>query len=134
MADGIVATVTGVPELRAAVDRAIVNSGRRSLETVTEVGKLLQGMARAKAPRVSGDLAGSIELVGPTPVGAGGWLVLVGPTVPYGHRVEYGFHATDSRGATYNYAGSPYLRPAYREVRVLFRETFRKNLTAGLLE
>ena len=42
-------------------------------------------------------------------------IVVVGPTVPYGRRIELGYSGTDSKGRTYNQPPHPYLRPAYEE-------------------
>jgi len=42
-------------------------------------------------------------------------VTVVGPTVPYGRRIELGFSGTDRRGRTYNQKPYPYLRPAYYE-------------------
>ena len=42
-------------------------------------------------------------------------IVVVGPTVPYGRRIELGYSDTDSKGRTYNQPPHPYLRPAYEE-------------------
>jgi len=42
-------------------------------------------------------------------------IVVVGPTVPYGRRIELGFSGVDRMGRKYNQRPYPYLRPAYYE-------------------
>lgn len=60
-----------------------------------------------RAPQKSGDLRKSIKK---EKAKDGAWLV--GVNVPYGARVELGFHGMDARGRNYNQAGRPYLTPA----------------------
>lgn len=42
-------------------------------------------------------------------------VVMVGTSVPYGRRIEFGFIGKDSRGRNYHQAARPFLRPAYDE-------------------
>ena len=44
--------------------------------------------------------------------------------VPYAAREEFGFIGTDSRWRTYNYAGTPYLRPALQESTSAINQVF----------
>lgn len=44
-------------------------------------------------------------------------VTVIGPSAPYGRRIELGYSDTDSKGRTYNQPPSPYLRPAYEENR-----------------
>lgn len=42
-------------------------------------------------------------------------VVMVGTSVPYARRIEFGFIGKDSRGRNYHQAARPFLRPAYDE-------------------
>lgn len=93
-------------------------------------GWIVASDAKPRAPYKSGTLRRSIE-----PQEKGPGEVVVGSSVPYARRIEYGFMQADSRGRRYNQAARPYLRPAFEEnkgrvraaivqaARVLIRET-----------
>jgi hypothetical protein len=132
VAEGISFSFLGVAELRAAFDKTVVVANERTLATITEAAKLVQVIGRDKAPRLTGALAKSIRIEGPTRTGLTSYMAVIGPSVPYGRRVEWGFKGPDSLGRMYNQRPRPYFVPAGNEARALFPEIYRKHMLAGL--
>lgn len=67
---------------------------------------------------------------------SGGLSVNIGPTSPYGRRLELGYHDTDSLGRHYEVDGFPYVEPAEEqslpELAAVMAETYRAALAAAL--
>jgi hypothetical protein len=83
---------------------------------------------------VSGSLRRSIMVDGPTSMGSGEWMMLVGPTMRYSRRLELGFEGADSRGRSFHQPPYPYLKPAFDFVVQtnalgIFTEEFQKALS-----
>lgn len=73
-------------------------------------GWLIANEAKKRAPYKTGTLRRDIR---PEIVEDG--VVVVGTSVPYARRIEFGFIGKDSRGRSYHQAARPFLRPAYDE-------------------
>ena len=92
----------------AAIVRAL---GEEALNEPLLVGAwIIANEAKRRAPYKTGTLRRDIR---PEIVEAG--VVVVGTSVPYARRLEFGFIGKDSRGRSYHQAARPFLRPAYDE-------------------
>lgn len=123
---------SGVSAFAAAVDRIMAKAQAASAAALAEAAKAVRDQARTDASGrpgpniVSGSLRNSIVVDGPRADGLG-WVAFVGPTAPYGRRVELGFHGADSLGRVYDQTGFPYMEPAFHEVeRVALPALYRK--------
>ena len=109
-------TWVGVPEFDRAlhgVESSLDSATRRA---VGDGARVLEALAKSRAPVLSGALRNSIHMDGPHQADRNTWRAVVGPTVPYGRRIEFGFHGTDRLGRHYDQSAHPYLRPAERAV------------------
>lgn len=83
------------------------------LDAIVGVGALpIETEAKRLAPIVTGALRQSIRTES-VRVSATSALAKIGPHVPYGARIEFGFVGPDSLGRVYHQAPEPYMRPAY---------------------
>ncbi len=135
--DGFTVTLAGAPALRrqlARVDDAF--RGRALLGAVVAGALPIQNRAKEIVHKVSGTLARSIHIGGHAELapGFGGGAdygdiggevatadyaeVSIGTNVAYGRREELGFIGADKLGRRYDFAGHPYLRPAFDEKRI----------------
>lgn len=114
---GVDGFVGAIARMRSGVDAA-------TRAAVAEAARQIQTKAQANAPHVSGALSNSIVVDGPRSTGQG-YTAQVGPTAPYGRRIELGFNGTDSLGRSYNQAPEPFLRPAFDEASLA--DVFRKQ-------
>ena len=99
------------------------------LEDAAWAGSLeVMNAAQEKAPVKTGTLRRSIhpEVVEKTDKRV---TVRVGPDVPYGARIEFGFVGTDSLGRKYNQGPRPYMRPAFEETKGQVIQTMKETLT-----
>lgn len=78
---------------------------------------------------VTGTLARSVSVEGPTPIGAATWRGRVGPTAVYGRIQELGGSA--GRGATL--PARPYMQPAFDDSLQEIHRIFREAWTAAIL-
>lgn len=123
-------TVTGLPELIAALQAAGARVEAATPLAIETVQALIEGEARAQLSKyshqrgtptpsspgeppalITGRLRSSFELAGPTLVGAGIWESKMGPTAPYARIQELG----GSTGRS-TLPARPYLRPAFDAV------------------
>lgn len=96
-------------ELRSKLSTIAAALGGEALNApLLAAGWLIANDAKGRAPYKSGTLRRSIE---PQAVAPGE--VIVGSSVPYARRLEYGFMQADRLGRHYNQAARPYLRPAF---------------------
>lgn len=127
----------GVNELRAALDKAIVQATAHARDAVAETAALVEKQAKLDAtgrpgPIVrTGTLRRSIITEGPVQTGLS-WRARIGPTVIYGRRVELGFVGADSLGRVYDQPGRPYLGPAYDYVVRFFPSIFARHMRAAV--
>lgn len=81
---------------------------------------------------VSGMLRRSIRVETAHREGRGVWFLRVGPTAPYGRRIERGFVGVDSLGRRYNQRPFPYLHPALRKsvpaIRRIYERAYAKAM------
>jgi len=92
----------------AAIIRAL---GPEALNDPLLVGAwIIANEAKKRAPYKTGTLRRDIR---PELLEDG--VVVVGTSVPYARRIEFGFMGKDSRGRSYHQAARPYLRPAFDE-------------------
>jgi hypothetical protein len=118
----VVAELTwhGVPEFEAGLSTFMAKIGAETMKGVAEGAHLIEAQAKQNASGrpgpnvVTGTLRRSIHVLGPTPLGIGGAVAFVGPTVIYGRRVELGYSGTDSLGRNYKQQPFPFLGPAYK--------------------
>lgn len=112
MADGISIEIQW-DQLKAKLSALSSVLGPAALDpALLSAGWLVANDAKATAPYKSGTLRRSIE---PQIVEPG--QAVVGSSVPYARRIEYGFAQADRRGRHYNQAAKPYLRPAFEQNR-----------------
>jgi HK97 gp10 family phage protein len=103
----------GLAQLLDTKTKYIINALKEGLENIVSVGALpIENEAKALCPVVTGTLMRSIhtEIETPSASRATG---KIGPSVPYGARVEFGFVGVDSLGRHYNQGPQPYMRPAF---------------------
>lgn len=112
----------------AALDRLMVSLHEATHDGVEDGAKAVQDGARAFAPHLSGELAGSITITGPTPTGVASYAALVGPTVVYGRIRELGGPIPGRRTVMTH----PYLR-WYWEGRPVFKRKVHQHGTHYLL-
>jgi HK97 gp10 family phage protein len=103
----------GLAQLLDTKVKYIQRALKDGLENIVSVGAFpIENEAKALAPVKTGTLMRSIhteiEVASPTRATA-----KIGPSVPYGARLEYGFVGTDSLGRHYNQGPHPYMRPAF---------------------
>ena len=125
--------IKGIPEFEASLRRK-VEATRTATRTATEAsGALFVQDEQADAPKASGKLAGSIRASGVRQVGEDAFETEVGPHVPYGHRIEAGFHGADAIGRHYEESAEPYVEPAYdaarEEVPMIYARAWAEALT-----
>jgi HK97 gp10 family phage protein len=106
---------TGVSELKAGFAEIEKRLAEVTRAAVAEGAHFIEARAKQNAPVKTGTLRRSIRVFGPTSIGFGSYMALIGPTVIYGRRVELGFHGADSLGRHYDQEGRPYLGDAYAE-------------------
>ncbi len=115
-----------------SIQRAMSNA----LEDIVRVGAYpIENEAKALAPVKTGTLRRSIhtEIAEKTVTRV---VARIGPSVPYGARLEFGFVGRDSLGRHYDQAPRPYMRPAfeakkqeaYEEMRAIARQTISDAL------
>lgn len=125
--------IKGIPEFEASL-RHKVEATRAATRAATEAsGALFVQEEQANAPKVSGALEGSIRASGVRQVGEDAFETQVGPHVPYGHRIEAGFHGADAIGRHYDESAEPYIEPAYdaarEEVPMIYARAWAEALT-----
>jgi hypothetical protein len=97
------------PALRSKLSTLTAALGPAAMNPALMAGGwLIANDAKGRAAYKSGTLRRSIE---PQERGPGD--VVVGSSVPYARRIEYGFMQADRLGRRYNQAAQPYLRPAF---------------------
>ena len=134
--DGFTATLVGGRELRRQLDKLDgAFRGKALLGAVVAGAFPILNRAKENVHKVSGTLGRSLHIGGHPELSPGfrsdegysdiGGLsssadhaeVVIGTNVVYGRREELGFMGTDRLGRRYNFAGHPYLRPAFDEKR-----------------
>lgn len=109
-------SLQGRREAQTALER-FGEQVQKSAFVALEAGALIiKAAAQVKCPYITGTLRRSIH-VQPVERSEERVVVAVGPTEPYGRRIEFGFSDKDKLGRTYNQRPQPYLRPAYYENR-----------------
>lgn len=122
-------TVKGIAELKAALRAMALRADAATPLAVSAATDLVkdrsQALLRLKEhargtptpsasgeppAKITGDLLGSFETLGPTPLGAGTWRERLGPTIVYARIQELGGAA--GRGGASILPERPYLRPA----------------------
>ena len=89
--------ILNVPEFKAGLAKIQIDMEKVTAAATLEAGEVVKTAAQSIAPKISGDLAGSIEVQsffakGGTPA------AYVGPTIVYGRRVELGYKKRKGRG------------------------------------
>jgi hypothetical protein len=105
-------TITGYSDVQNAI-KSIQRAFEGALSEIVLIGALpIENEAKLLAPVDTGALRDSINsrIISSSSTRA---LAGVGPHVPYGARIEFGFVGADSRGRHYNQGPQPYLRPAF---------------------
>jgi len=105
------------PALRAKLATLASAFGQGAINPALMAGGwLIANDAKARAAYKSGTLRRSIE---PQERGPGD--VVVGSSVPYARRIEYGFMQADRLGRRFNQSARPYLRPAFESQQAAVR-------------
>lgn len=110
--------------------------GLVKLAVSAEVGRAgyrIEARAKQLVPKKTRTLMRSIHTTGPSgqPWTLGDLTALIGPSVKYGRRIEYGFMQADSLGRNYDQPARPYMRPAAEQERSQFKANIARAL-AGL--
>lgn len=100
-----------------------------------EVGKSgfnIEARAKQLVPKKTRTLMRSIHTTGPggAPWKLGDMTALIGPSVAYGRRIEYGFMQADSLGREFNQPARPYMRPAAEHERPRFTAAVARAVRA----
>lgn len=107
-------TIEGLDDAKANLVK-LGNKLSQLRRPALEAGSLIiTNSAKSKVRVRTHDLQRSIHFQ-PTEDSRTLTVVVVGPTVPYGRRIELGFSGIDRKGRKYNQRPYPYLRPAYYE-------------------
>ncbi len=126
--------VDGVERALAKMTSAVPMAAR---EALSEGAAVIERNIRDRAPRRSGALADSVTSVGPSgsSISMRGMSVEIGPTTPYGRRIELGFHGADSLGRVYDQEGRPYVEPgveaSLEEVAVVVERAYESVIEAA---
>lgn len=103
----------GLAQLLDTKVKYIQRALKDGLENIVSVGAMpIENEAKALAPVKTGTLMRSIHTEIEV-LSASRAQAKIGPSVPYGARLEYGFVGTDSLGRHYNQGPQPYMRPAF---------------------
>ncbi len=111
---------------KTAAAQSIQSALSAGLEKIATAGAYpIMNEAMRLAPLKTGTLRRSIHVLTTelTPTRA---VVSVGPDVPYGRRLEFGFVGKDSLGRNYHQGPRPYMRPAF--------ETQKEAARAAMLD
>lgn len=111
-----VATATGGHEIEREAKRQLgLKSHKAGTDTPSAPGE--------PPALVTGTLRRSIQVEGPRPLGMGGWVVRVGPTVIYGRIQELG--GMTGRGHAARLPARPFMKPAFDAVTPRLGEIYR---------
>ena len=104
-------SVTGLDETLGRFQRALtLIPGETSRRTIA-AGNRLKAAIQAGSPVDTGAYRGAWQMAVTGP-----WAVQVSNAMPYGPRLEFGFHGTDSLGRSYSQGARPHVRPAVEAV------------------
>jgi len=107
-------SLQGRREAQTALERFGEQVQRTALTALEAGALIIKAAAQDKCPHITGTLRRSIH-VQPVERSEERVVVAVGPTEPYGRRIEFGFSDKDKLGRTYNQRPQPYMRPAFDE-------------------
>lgn len=109
---------SGIAEFSKSIEVKKLAAHAAAAAILREMATTVERQAKTNAtgrpgPNVyTGALRSSLTHTSVKKFSLGTWYIEVGPTMPYGRRIELGFTGTDSLGRHYDQQPYPYLGPA----------------------